>query len=641
MHEFLLYARYILGFGIVALAGYQIAVFLQKKFKFPLITGLILLGILAGNSFLHYLPGDVIQKLDFIVEISLAVIAFSAGAELHLDGLRSRMRSIKWMTIGQLVITFLLSTFLIYYFSDFIPFLKQLPQMERMAVSMLFGTIFVARSPSSAIAVINEMRASGPFTKTVMGVTVMIDVLVIILFSAVFAFTRNIVLGDNIDVLFFVLLVFEILFSVLLGLFFGLLIKKILAVSIPQSVKSILIVLTGYAIYLLDDFLVAHTQPVFHHPIEIEPLLTAIVAAFYVVNYTTYRVEFEEIIEKILPVILILFFTLTGANLSLQTLIRVFEIALILFLLRIITLIAGSFFGVFMAKDPKRYYPVAWMPYVTQAGVAVGLAALVGTAFPGWGHAFETIVIAIIVLNQIIGPPLFKWALNYVHESHKKPMARHEDLNKKALIFSLDNVSRALARKLRQKGWLVEIITTQHNHPENEVPVKTIDAYSPLFLSKINYDDVDTVVLLHPDERTNFRIAEFVYEKTPVKNIIARVTSAKYLDALKKMGVHILEPMTALVNMLEHSVRSPVAVDMLLTGEEQTDTVDVTVKNPDLVGATIRDLRLPHDVIILSLKRRNNTVLTHGYTRLRKGDILTVVGKPESLKELILKFEGK
>ena len=642
MQAHLQFIRYFLGFVIISLAAYQISVFLQKKWKFPLITGLILIGIIAGNSFLHYLTDEAIEKLDFVLEISLAVIAFSAGAELHLDGLRSRFKSIKWMTIGQLVVTFVVSTLVIYYFSDFVPFMKNMTSLERLGVAMLFGTIFVARSPSSAVAIINEMRAYGPFTKTVMGVTVIKDVLVILLFSAVFAFMKNVSLGDDIDALFFILLIIEIFVSVLLGFIYGKLIEIILKLKANINVKSVITVLAGYSIYLLGDFLYARTEHIFRHPFEIEPLLTAIVAAFYVVNYTPFRFEFEEILERSLPLILVMFFTLTGATLSVQTLLSVIELALLFFLLRIFTLMLGGVFGVFMAGDPKKYYTVAWMPYITQAGVAVGLAALVGTAFPGWGHKFETIIIAIIVINQIVGPPLFKWALNFVHESHKKPksLSPSED-GKRAVIFSLDNLSLALANKLKHKNWDVKIITTQKNNSANEIKVETIDDYTPLFLKNIDFKNIDTAILLHPDDRTNFRIAEFIYEHTPVKNIIAKVNSARFLNHLKRMKVKILEPMSAIVNMLEHTVRSPVGMELLLSEEENTDTIDVTVKNPDLVGAQIRDLKLPHDVIILSLKRRNNTVLPHGYTRLRKGDILTVLGKPESLNQIALKFEGE
>ena len=43
--------------------------------------------------------------------------------------------------------------------------------------------VSIARSPSSAIAVVAEQRADGPFTQTVLGVTMVTDVAVIVLFG--------------------------------------------------------------------------------------------------------------------------------------------------------------------------------------------------------------------------------------------------------------------------------------------------------------------------------------------------------------------------------------------------------------------------------------------------------------------------
>ena len=170
------------GFLIVAIAANEISKIFQK-IKFPLITGLIITGIIAGSSVLNFITNESLDKLNFLNEIALAIIAFSAGSELYLNDLRSRIQSIKWMTIGQLIITFVMSAIIIYFIADYIPFMANVPNTHKIGISVLFATIFVARSPSSAIAVINEMRANGPFTKTVMGVTVLKDVLVIILFA--------------------------------------------------------------------------------------------------------------------------------------------------------------------------------------------------------------------------------------------------------------------------------------------------------------------------------------------------------------------------------------------------------------------------------------------------------------------------
>jgi len=53
----------------------------------------------------------------------------------------------------------------------------------------------------------------------------------------------------------------------------------------------------------------------------------------------------------------------------------------------------------------------------------------------------------------------------------------------------------------------------------------------------------------------------------------------------------------------------------------------------------LRDLRLPISTLILSIRRHGQVLISHGYTRLEVGDTVTLVGTPESLKEVELKFD--
>ena len=48
---------------------------------------------------------------------------------------------------------------------------------------------------------------------------------------------------------------------------------------------------------------------------------------------------------------------------------------------------------------------------MTQAGVALGLARTVLARFPVWGPDFYALMVATIVLNQAVGPPLFRAAI--------------------------------------------------------------------------------------------------------------------------------------------------------------------------------------------------------------------------------------
>jgi len=629
---------YLIGFAIVAIAANQIAKIFQK-IKFPLITGLIITGIIGGSSILNFITPEAVKNLDFLNEIALAIIAFSAGSELYLDDLRSRVKSIKWMTIGQLIITFVLTSVVIYFVADKIPFMATMPSKHKIGVAILFGTIFVARSPSSAIAVINEMRANGPFTKTVMGVTVVKDVLVIILFAISLSIANAFIHDEKIGILFLGILLAELTVSFILGYLLGKILQLVFNEYINRKLKSFLIIAIGYGVYLFAHFVKIKSEELFHHPFIIEPLLICIIGSFVLTNYSKHRIEFSELLEEISPTIYIIFFTLTGASLSLQTLMSVLGIAIALFFLRLITMFLGGVFGVVAAKDPKKYTFIAWMPYLTQAGVALGLATIISNEFPEWGHQFETIIIAIIVINQLVGPPLFKWAINYVKESHLRAVKKVKS-TRDAVIFGLESQSIALVNQLKKHKWNTRIICMEDQDifSSDEIEILKMSNYTKTELSKLNLEDTEAIVLMLSDKK-NFKLAELIYEHIGTKDVIVRLNNRENFEKFHKLGALIIEPSTAIVSLLDHFVRSPNATSLLLGLDDGQDSMDVEIRNEDLQGLRIRELRLPTDVIILSIKRKGQMLITHGYTRLRIGDILTLVGSEKSLEEIRFKFD--
>ncbi|UAM99536.1 cation:proton antiporter [Polaribacter litorisediminis] len=630
---------FLVGFVIVAIAANQIAKVFQK-IKFPLITGLIITGIIAGSSVLNFIPVDAIDKLHFLNEIALAIIAFSAGSELYLNDLRSRIQSIKWMTIGQLIITFVISSLVIYFVANSIPFMAGLPAKAKIAISILFGTIFVARSPSSAIAVINEMRANGPFTKTVMGVTVVKDVLVIILFAICFSISKAFINGDEIGIFFLVILFLELVASFGIGYLLGKLLQIPFNYKIPQSLKAFIIVIIGYGVYIFAYYVKLETAIYLHHEFVLEPLLICIIGSFVLTNYSKHRIEFSELLEEISPFIYIVFFTLTGASLSLQVLYSVFGIAFALFFLRLLTMFFGGIFGVYAAKDKKEYRFIAWMPYLTQAGVALGLATIISNEFPTWGSEFEAIVIAIIVINQLVGPPLFKWALNFVKESHTKASLQQFDGTRDAVIFGVESQSIALANELEKKNWETRLIgfdTTDFNKQTNFEYVHLEDISLKSILS-LQLEKTEGIVLMLSDEK-NYQLAELIYENIGTKNVVVRLNKRENFDKFHQLGALIIEPATAMVSLLDHFVRSPNATSLLLGMDENQDSMDVEIRNEDIHGMRLRDLRLPSDVLVLSVRRRGQLLVSHGYTRLRLGDIMTLVGSKTSLEALNFRFD--
>jgi uncharacterized membrane protein YgaE (UPF0421/DUF939 family) len=56
------------------------------------------------------------------------------------------------------------------------------------------------------------------------------------------------------------------------------------------------------------------------------------------------------------------------------------------------------------------------MGLISQAGVAIGLAAIVAEAYPERGAQLSALMLALIAVNETIGPVLFRRALGRAGE---------------------------------------------------------------------------------------------------------------------------------------------------------------------------------------------------------------------------------
>ena len=631
---------FIAGFGLIALASKQIGQGLIKT-GLPLISGFLFTGILAGPYVLNFITKDAVEHLRFVDQISLGFIAYAAGGELYLKELKGRLKGIAWVTIGLVSSTFILTSLVLFFLSDFIPFMSKLPISAKIAISILAGAILVARSPSSAIAIVNELRAKGPFTQTVLGVTIIMDVVVIMLFAANSSVADALLTGLNFNIGFVLLLLFELSASFILGYLLSKLLLGILLLNLQKRLKTVLILFSGYLVFYLSAAIRTYTHNHFQVEILFEPLLICMVAGFFMSNLSRFRDEFLKILYDVGLPVYITFFTLTGASLSMDVLMQTWPIAITLFLTRISAIFIGSFFGGTLAGNPLKTNTLSWMGYITQAGVGLGLAKEVVVEFPEFGIPFATIIISVIVLNQIVGPPLFKLAIQLMKEDHPKAGDGPFEGVEKVVIFGTDGQASTLAMSLSSQGWDVKIAFNGIEKPVDDfgdIKADHLDDFTVSELNRIKCNEAGALVTMLSDKK-NYQICEISYENYGSQTLIARLNDRHNLLQFEKLGVLIVDPSTAIVGLLDHFVRSPAAASLLMGMHKERNIVDLRIQNPDLSGIALRDLRLPFDLVIMSIRRRGVLFVPHGYTRLEAGDLVTVVGSAESIKELALRFD--
>ncbi|WP_457636501.1 cation:proton antiporter domain-containing protein [Oceanithermus sp.] len=624
------------SFFILALAAQSIGRY-ATRYNLPLISGFLFAGILIGPYVLGMISKEELERLRFVDEMALAFIAFAAGAELYLGEIRTRLRPIAVMTVAQTLTIALAGAWAAYHLFGFVP---GLGHAERMAAALLTGVVLIARSPSSTIAVINELRAKGPFTQLVLGVTVVTDVVVIVLFTVAYELALVWVHGRPLSPAFLLLLTVEMAISVALGFSLAAIFRRLLATRLHAWVKGGLVLGGGYAIFVVSYWLRYGSQHYLGVAISLEPLLIGMIASFLIVNYSGFRDEFSKILQDLGPAVYIAFFTLTGAGLALDVLARAWPIALALFAARLLGIFSGSLVGALLAREPLRHAAYSGLAFVTQAGVALGLTKKVADEFPAFGEQFAAVVIGLIVLNQLVGPPLFKWALLQVGEAHPRGQAAAGG-RRNAILFGDDTQTVALARQLQKDGWGVKIATPDAARAA-ELAQSGLEAVSYTRLDeealrRLRADAADAAVCLL-DDTENYRICSRLYEDYGTNTLVVRLSGSEGRERFEKLGVQVVDPSIAPVQLLEQFVRAPQATSLLLGFEEGQQVIDVELRDPTLHGALLRELRLPPDTLVLAIHRDGQAIVTHGYTQLKLGDKLTVMGSPESLREVELKF---
>jgi Kef-type K+ transport system membrane component KefB len=401
--------------GFVMLAAYMSAQIL-KIARLPLISGYIIVGIIAGPYVSAFLTDDMIAGFGFINDIALSFIALTAGGALHLQFLKKRRKVI---ILNILLLTLVVFGFVFLFFvfmGNHFSLTRNLSSVQIIAFAFLVGVIAVARSPSSAIAIISESRASGPFTETVLGVTVVMDVLIIMLFTVALTAARVILSGSEMaDIEVFAAVSIEMTISFILGALLG----KGIAFYIQRIRHDLPLFLLFLAFGVSKlSLLLNNTMGIyFDVHLHLEPLLICMSAGFTVQNFSKTGAYFMDNLDRISLPVYVLFFSLAGASLNFEALNVCWKLALCLAVVRVIGIFTATWLAGTIAGELPLHNRSAWMAYLTQAGVAIGLAQMAQREFPGIGVYLTTVVLALIFVNQVVGPITFKTVLNLVGEA--------------------------------------------------------------------------------------------------------------------------------------------------------------------------------------------------------------------------------
>lgn len=387
-------AQTLLTLGAVLLVG-LLADEASRRLRLPTVTVLLLLGIAVGPEVLDLLPAATDDWFPIVSTIALTMVGFILGGEFTADHLKANGRAYLVLAAAQgIAVAALIALVLL------------LAGVE-VSLALCLAGIAVATAPAATLAVVQEQGADGPFTRALLTVVALDDVIAVTLFAVLATVAAAVTASGSVGLLGEA--VWEIFGAVGLGLAIGVPAAYLtgrLRVGLPTQEEAYGVVLVCAGLALAAD---------------VSFLLAAVVVGATIANLAKHHeIPFNEI-ERIEWPALTVFFVLAGASLEFDTLGGVGVLGAGYIALRSLGKVLGSELGgrwVGLALEGRRWLGVAMLP---QAGVAIGLALLAAEQFPDVAEDVLAVVIASTVVFELTGPVLTRLALTRVGEARTLP----------------------------------------------------------------------------------------------------------------------------------------------------------------------------------------------------------------------------
>ena len=368
----------------------------------PRLTGYLIAGIIVGPQVAGFISTGDVKALGLVNALALALIGLAAGAEVTLPILARIWKSLSIAAVVHIVIVVGSCAAAFYAASSYLPFLAGYEPGVVAAVAVLWGVFAFTRSPSVTLAVLADTGARGPLSEWALGLVVVLDVLVLPIFTGALTFARSQIEGVAFEPGVFLELSHELWESILAGIAGGLLLGFVL--RLVDGSRVLIVVVVAYLVTALCAYLRYDTIFVF------------VVMGFVAVNVVGTGEQLLGAAERTSGAVFVVFFALAGAKLDLEALRVWWTVAIGLAVARAVATVVACQIAHVVAKDTPVVRRYGWMALISQAGVTIGLATLVSDLLPEVGRALATLVIAVVGIHELVGPVLFKLGLARAQE---------------------------------------------------------------------------------------------------------------------------------------------------------------------------------------------------------------------------------
>lgn len=211
-------------------------------------------------------------------------------------------------------------------------------------------------------------------------------------------------------------------------------------------------------------------------------------------------------------------------------------------------------------------------------------------------------------------------------------------ITRRVTIFGGGTIGSYTARILEKSMMSVKLIDSSMGKCEmlsgelEGVKIVCGDATDIEFLVEEEVGKSDAVLAATESDEKNLLIS-LLCKNLGARIAIAKVEKREYVKLFEAVGVDVaLNPRSVTYNEVSKLLRT---MNVETIAEiEGTAVVEVVVKNPKLMGRTIRELPLPKDAIVGAVVRGEECIIPRGDTKLEFGDRLLVFSRWDEIEKI-------
>jgi Kef-type K+ transport system membrane component KefB len=374
---------------------------LIRLIKGPEVVGYFAVGLFLGPSFSRILTQDAVTTLEFFSEIALGLILFSIGAIFDFQNLSRVGRRIVLLT-GYILGGTVASVFIV-----------MLALNGSWPVALLLGTIAIEVSPIATVLVLRETNSEGPLTEAVYNIVAWNNVACLLAFGvATFIVRLFHSVGDaglagtlGHETLLFL---WSNVGAVALGVVLGYLLAW-WGGHVEEHGELLMLVLGSILIAVGGA-----------HWLGVSSLIASMALGATLINLAPAAKHLFDVLGRTDPPLYAIFFVLAGAHLQLSSLLLIGLSGIGYTVARVLGKMAGAWYGATRLRYPPIVKKYLGVTLVAHAGVAIGLALQIRTAFPEYAEIISAVILGSVLINEVVGPVMTKFAISQAGEAREE-----------------------------------------------------------------------------------------------------------------------------------------------------------------------------------------------------------------------------